>query len=374
MAALEPPDEPTGAAGPDADLVDELTEDLADELAEGSRPPRPKRWWVLPLRIAISLAMLWFLIHKIAAVSFADLVPEWSTTALAWTLVALALSVLAVALSAARWHQVLTAMGVGDVRFSRLLSHYFAGQFVSNVLPTTIGGDVLRVSRLAGDTGEPATSFASVIIERLTGWLVLPLLTATGFLLAPEARHLGRPTSLALAIAGGTLVALVAILFVADHPRLGGRFATRQGWRRFIGSVHLGVNRMRRHPRAATTVVLVGVAYQAVLVLAAAAGARALGITGAGFPVLLAVFPAVLIAQVLPIGISGLGVREGALVIFLSPLGVPEKQAVALGIFVFALNLIVSLLGAPAFATGSRQARVRAATTAATTTGSSIDT
>jgi len=357
VAAPERPDEPTGS---DADLVEELTEDLAGELDEADRPARPKRWWVLPLRLAISLAMLWFLIHKIAAVSFADLVPEWSATALAWTVVALALSVLGVVLSAARWHQVLAAMGVTGVRFGRLLSHYFAGQFVSNVLPTTIGGDVLRVSRLAADTGEPATSFASVIIERLTGWLVLPILTAIGFLAAPEVRHLGRPTSLAVAIAGGTLAALLAILFVADHPRLGGRFATRQGWRRFIGSVHLGVNRMRRHPRAAATVVLVGVSYQAVLVLAAAAGAQALGLRGVGFAVLLAVFPAVLIAQVLPIGIGGLGVREGALVIFLAPLGVPESQAVALGIFVFALNLIVSLLGAPAFVAGSRQARERA--------------
>jgi uncharacterized membrane protein YbhN (UPF0104 family) len=368
VAALEPPAEPTDPdglvprAGSDAELAAELAEELADELAEGDRPARPKRWWVLPLRLAVSVAMLWFLVHKIAAVSFADLVPEWSSSALGWTAAALALSVLGVALSAARWHQVLVAMGAPPVRFARLLSHYFAGQFVSNVLPTTIGGDVLRVSRLAADTGEPATSFASVIIERLTGWLVLPILTATGFLLAPEVRHLGRPTTLALAIAGGTLVALVAILFAADHPRLGGRFATRQGWRRFIGSVHLGVNRMRRHPRAAAAVVLVGVAYQAVLVLAAAAGAQALGISGAGFTVLLAVFPAVLIAQVLPIGISGLGVREGALVIFLSPLGVPEHQAVALGIFVFAMNLIVSLLGAPAFAAGSRRARARART------------
>lgn len=357
MAALEPPAEPTD---PDGRLVTELDADLAGELAAAEGPARPKRWWVLPLRIAISLAMLWFLIVKIAAVSFADLVPEWSAAALGWTVVALALSVLGVALSAERWHQVLLAMGLTGLRFPRLLSHYFAGQFVSNVLPTTIGGDVLRVSRLAADTGEPATSFASVIIERLTGWLVLPILTATGFVLAPEVRHLGRPTTLALAIAGSTLAALVAILFVADHPRLGGRFAARQGWRRFIGSVHLGVNRMRRHPRAAARVVLVGIAYQTVLVLAAAAGAQALGIGGAGFTVLLAVFPAVLIAQVLPIGISGLGVREGALVIFLSPLGVPEKQAVALGIFVFALNLIVSLLGAPAFAAGSRRAQDRA--------------
>jgi hypothetical protein len=58
---------------------------------------------------------------------------------------------------------------------------------------------------------------------------------------------------------------------------------------------------------------------------------------------------------VLPISISGLGVREGAFVLFLTPLGVPTEQAVALGLVLYALNLVMSLVGAPAFAMGSRR-------------------
>ena len=61
-----------------------------------------------------------------------------------------------------------------------------------------------------------------------------------------------------------------------------------------------------------------------------------------------------MIVQVLPIGISGLGIREGAFVLFLGPLGVATEDALALGILLYLLNLIVSLLGAPAFAVGSR--------------------
>ena len=62
---------------------------------------------------------------------------------------------------------------------------------------------------------------------------------------------------------------------------------------------------------------------------------------------MLTFIPAVLILQVLPIGISGLGVREGSLVLFLSPLGVPDEQAVALGLLLYLTNLIASLAGAP---------------------------
>jgi uncharacterized membrane protein YbhN (UPF0104 family) len=158
----------------------------------------------------------------------------------------------------------------------------------------------------------------------------------------------------AFAIAIGTLVALTVVLWAANHPRLGGRFAQRDGWTRFIGAVHVGVEKLRRHPRAALSVLGAGMAYQLVLVLAAVAAAQALGIADVGLTVLLAFFPAVLIAQVLPIGISGLGVREGAFVLFLAPLGVPAEQAVALGLLLYVLNLAVSLLGAPAFAVGRR--------------------
>jgi hypothetical protein len=64
--------------------------------------------------------------------------------------------------------------------------------------------------------------------------------------------------------------------------------------------------------------------------------------------------------QVLPITVGGLGVREGAFVLFLHPMGVSTNQAIALGVLVYAVNLTVSLLGAPAFAVGTRRAEVPA--------------
>jgi uncharacterized membrane protein YbhN (UPF0104 family) len=259
-------------------------------------------------------------------------------------------------MSALRWDAVLRAIADPTskrVPFATLVSHYFAGQFVSNVLPTTIGGDVLRIARLSRDTDDAAESFASVMLERLTGWLVLPLLTFVGFAITPEVRGLGRASNVALLIAGGTLLTLVALLVVADSKKLGGRLAAREGWRRFIAAVHFGVGKLRRRPLAASNVVGAGIAFQFVLVVAAWAAAEAIGID-VGFGVLLAFYPAVLMAQVLPIGISGVGLREGAFVLFLTPLGVASGQAVALGLLIYLLNLGASLAGAPAFAVGGR--------------------
>ena len=61
-----------------------------------------------------------------------------------------------------------------------------------------------------------------------------------------------------------------------------------------------------------------------------------------------------------PIRISGLGIREASLVLFLEPLGVPHAQSIALGLALYFLNLIASLLGAPAFALGGRRSGQKA--------------
>ena len=308
----------------------------------------------LALRIGLSLGMLAVLIWRVPSFEASQVVPELTVRTVLWLLFAAFLTLAGVVLSALRWQRVLDVLGL-HAGLRTLVSHYLAGQFVSNVLPTTIGGDVLRVSRLSRDTGESPGSFASVVLERLTGWLVLPVISVAGFVVNPPLQHLGTATRVALGLAFATLLALVGVLYAASDPRIGGRFASRDGWRRFASAVHLGLDKLRRDKAAAVNVLLVGFAYQLVLVLAAVAAAQALGLgETAGLTALLAFFPAVAIAQVLPIGISGLGIREGAFILFLGPLGVADEEAIALGLLLYLLNLGVSLLGAPAFAVGGR--------------------
>jgi uncharacterized membrane protein YbhN (UPF0104 family) len=251
---------------------------------------------------------------------------------------------------------VLVALGV-HTALRRLLDHYLAGLFVGNFLPSTVGGDVLRVTRLSADTGDGHSAFASVVLERLTGWLVLPLITLAGFAINRGLLQVpGIAVELAIGLAVGTLLLLGAVVFLAAHPRLGGRLSGhRQAWLRWLGAVHLGLDRFRREPPAVAWVVAVGFVYQLSVVLAAFLAAKALGVH-VSFTVFLAFFPMVAVAQVLPISIGGIGLREGALVIFLvnSGLGASHTQAITLGIFFYGMNLVVSLLGAPSFALGRR--------------------
>jgi uncharacterized protein (TIRG00374 family) len=310
---------------------------------------------ILLARLAISALLLWILVTKIGD-SWSEAIPEASTTTFLWLTGALVLTFGGVVLSAVRWSAVLQALGLHPP-FGRLLSLYFAGQFMGNVLPSTIGGDALRVSRLSRDNGEPPTTFASVVLERLTGWLVLPVITLAGLLVNPGLRELGRATAVAFATAAATLTLLVIVLVLTtrSHSDLEERLEQNEGWRRFTGAVRLGINTLAHAPLATARILATGLAYQLIIIASALMAARALGLPAdAGPTALLAFVPAVLIAQVLPISISGLGVREGLFALFLQPLGVPQSQAIALGLLLYLLNLVVSLFGAPAFAVGHR--------------------
>ncbi|MDQ4067882.1 MAG: flippase-like domain-containing protein [Actinomycetota bacterium] len=310
---------------------------------------------LLGLRVVLSAAMLAVLLPRI---DLASLIPrQHQVSTLGWLAAGVAVYALAVFLSTVRWGQVLHALGIPS-DLPPLLSHTLAGMFVSNFLPTTVGGDVLRVARLSAVNGRRHASIASVVVERLTGFLVLPFISLVALVGNPALLDLGRATRFAVTLALVTLVALAAILLVVSNRRLGARVASHR-WLGFVSTAHLGLTRLRRDPGAAVGVLVSALAYQLTMVAGAWMAGHALGLE-VGWSAMMAFVPIVAIAQVLPLSVNGLGLREGALVLLLAPLGVTAGQAVALGLLLYGMNMVVSLLGAPAFAVGPRPARMAA--------------
>ncbi len=104
---------------------------------------------------------------------------------------------------AARWHVLLRAANP-LFKFSNSLKITFAGLFASNFLPTTIGGDVIRLAGAIQLKLEPAISTASLIVDRLVGMAGLLMVVPFGLpaffaanqpqglpWLSPSVQHLG---------------------------------------------------------------------------------------------------------------------------------------------------------------------------------------
>jgi uncharacterized protein (TIRG00374 family) len=101
-----------------------------------------------------------------------------------------------------RWHTLLQVQAL-QVRWQDSLRLTFAGLFASNVLPTTIGGDVVRLAGAVRLGIDAALAAASLVADRLVGMtgmaLALPfaLPAVSGYLKAQSAS--GAPQTLVAA-------------------------------------------------------------------------------------------------------------------------------------------------------------------------------
>ncbi|MEM7360640.1 MAG: lysylphosphatidylglycerol synthase transmembrane domain-containing protein [Pseudomonadota bacterium] len=83
--------------------------------------------------------------------------------------------------SALKWYMLAMAREL-RAGYWRFFSYYLVGQFYNLILPTSVGGDVVRSYELGKFTGKQADALASVFVERYTGVLVLLLLSGLAVL------------------------------------------------------------------------------------------------------------------------------------------------------------------------------------------------
>jgi hypothetical protein len=124
---------------------------------------------------------------------------------------------------------------------------------------------------------------------------------------------------------------------------------------RDVISATIGVVRESvRAPRLFVRLVVLSVAFQLLV-----AGVNACLFEAMGVPVSLArcvvYTPMIFTVTMLPVSLSGLGVREAAYVYFFGQAGVSQADAVAASLLFFVVVGIASLPGAPLFALGRRR-------------------
>src|SRR5262245_48683474 len=135
------------------------------------------------LKIAVSMLLLAWLAwrtdwHQVRE-SFSQLRPSL------W-LAALAVYGLAQLCSSIRWQLLSRPLGF-DQPWSHFLGYYFIGMFFNLMLPTSVGGDVVRACYLDDRSGRKLAAFVSVFVDRCSGLLVLLSLACAAVLFCPLA-------------------------------------------------------------------------------------------------------------------------------------------------------------------------------------------
>jgi uncharacterized protein (TIRG00374 family) len=264
----------------------------------------------------------------------------------AWFVVSLAIMVLTVPILAARWGRLLRAHAISE-RLPWLTRAYFVAYTAGQILPTSIGGDAVRIVETSRrHPGRTAVVTGTVILERGLGGAMTVLLGAIGFLLSVGRYDVGAYLWIEGLFVFGTLV-LAFVFFARSARPLLRRVAPlleRIRVDRPLRAFYEGVHHYRGHPRLMAGVLAVTFVVQAVRVLAIWAAARAVGID-LGVRVYYVMGPLLFLVMLVPFTLNGIAVREAFFVSFLGTLGVGASQAFAAGFLFFFVTLLMAVPG-----------------------------
>ena len=263
-----------------------------------------------------------------------------------WFALAVAIMVLTALPMALRWQWLLAARGIHDA-FAWLTRSYFVSYAASQVLPTSIGGDAVRVLEISRrHPGRVADHTAIVLLERGLGGAATVLLGAIGFLLAIGRYEIGAYLWLEGAFVLGTLLLIVLFFSRRARPLLAWARPLVVWLRveRPLRAFYDGVHAFRDHVRLLGGVFGFTLAIQAVRVLAIWSAARAVGIDES--PRLYYVMgPLFFLVLLVPFTLNGFAVREAFFVSFLGGVGVGADEAFAAGFLFFLVTVAMALPG-----------------------------
>ncbi len=305
------------------------------------------RWKGALLRGAISLALIALVLWR-----FQDrLTAVWDMLASAngwWVLVGVLLFWLAMLINAFKWWTLLRAQGI-EVPFTSMANFTFVGFFFNNLLPANIGGDVMRGYGLAKHTEQNAAAAASVVLDRLIGlsaYMSVAAVSALGVVFLTGRQELW-PLAVVAVAALAALLTLAALLISRRISRAISRLLHRGVLEKVAGiwdALAQAFELYRFQYRTLALAFLIGLTGIATTSMVNYVLSLALG---GGIP-LLDIFlftPLIALVLIIPISIGGIGLSQVAYPFFYGLVGVSGELALALSLFVQAVQIFCSLPG-----------------------------
>ena len=257
-----------------------------------------------------------------------------------WMIGALVLCFFQLVLLSARWQEVARVCGA-HLPFRHAFRLSLIASFFNQVLPSTVGGDAMRIWLLARMGPTLAQASYSVLLDRFVGVLVLALLVlgSMPWSLTLVQNPIGR---MALLVIGWGSVA-GALAFLA----LGWLRGTAvERWAPFRHLVQMSViaRELLFNVRTGATVIAVSLAIHALTAGISWCSAKAVGAPFGFFDALQLIPPVMLIATI-PISIAGWGVREKSLMLAFAYAGLSANDGFLVSVLLGATLFVAGIVG-----------------------------
>jgi uncharacterized membrane protein YbhN (UPF0104 family) len=292
---------------------------------------------LLIAKAAITIALLYFAIGRanlgIIGARLSQLDPGWM-------LAAVAISAFQIALLALRWREIAMQCGA-PLPAARAFRFALIASFFNQVLPSSVGGDAVRIWLFARDGAGWSNASYSVLLDRLIGVLALAVVVlvtlpwAVGLIKDP----VGRLGLLAIGLA--SLAGCLAFIALAYVP---GRLLEHWWITRHLRRAAEIAHSIFTSPAVGGRIAVFSFLIHLLTVTVAWCAARAVA-APVGFTDCLLLVPPVILIMVVPISIAGWGVRESALVLAFSYAGLPEADGLIVSVLLGAASFAVGIIG-----------------------------
>lgn len=287
---------------------------------------KPNRILLLSLKLTVSFVLLYIVFSRTGPGVVYSTLKGMSPFAF---ISAVTLYIIAQFISTLRWRLLLTE----KVSIKKLFSLYLIGSFFNTFLPGLIGGDAVKGFYLYKAIGKGGLTLASIFMDRYFGFVTLIAICMAAYPFGYSYLQ-GSPAVWTLPII--VLIFIIASLLI---------FGLRLGNRMMILSEFYDYFHSYRNKK--------GIIGKALLisVLVQLSGIFAVYILAIGirehipFIACLVFLPLIIMFTALPISISGIGVREGAFVLFFGLIGIRPGVATAISLSWFLTVVAGNLLG-----------------------------
>jgi len=289
------------------------------------------------IKILISVALLYFALSK---VNLFELASRINITSVGWLALAIAVTLLQLVVGVLRWREVSDACHA-PLAFGQAIRFNLIGTFFNQTLPSSIGGDAVRLWLVARDGAGWRAATYSIFVDRAIGLIALAIIIVASLPWSYEL--IGDPKGRA---------ALALVDFAALAAGLGFLVLGALPWlwlKRWWGTHHLHACAViadrvlfsrDRGPKVAILSLLVHVLTVTIAwcVVQSIAAPVSFGQT-------FQLIPPVMLITMLPISIAGWGVREATMGLAFGYAGLMTNEGVNVSLLFGAVSFLVGAFG-----------------------------
>ena len=296
-----------------------------------------RRVLLIFLKVAVSATLLYFALSKI------DLANLWSrlnADSIGWLVLAAGIIVFQIFLAAIRWREI-TARCDAPLTLGQAMRFNMVGTFFNQVLPSSIGGDAVRIWLVKNTGAGWRDSTYSVFVDRAIGLIALAVLIAASL---PWSYRLIADVQGRIALTAVDLVALGGGIGFLVLGQLKWPFLKRWWLTHHPYQCSVIAGQTLLSPHSGPKVALLSISIHALTAVVGWCVVQSIKAPVALDQVFLLI-PPVTIVTMLPIAIAGWGVRETAMMVAFGYAGLPLQDGINVSLLFGAVTFAVGLLG-----------------------------